>query len=120
MKNSIGEESANSLSSSASKNGAHIASVKAGTSNKWNTTFLPLLISSAREGNSLPGDAIRLELHRSQPKQKLFPHVGEVRGNIRGKASRICIVSSYYVACHSRGDLGHISLLCDVGSTRSN
>lgn len=53
MKNSVGEEGANSLSSSAPKNGAHIASVKAGTSNKRNTTFLPLLISSAREGNSL-------------------------------------------------------------------
>src|SRR5215471_188171 len=53
MKNSVGEEGVNSLSSSAPKNGSHIASVKAGTSNKWNTTFLPLLISSAREGNSL-------------------------------------------------------------------
>src|SRR6516162_8172842 len=53
MKNSVGEEGANSLSSSAPKNGAHIASVKAGISNKQNTTFLPLHISSAREGNSL-------------------------------------------------------------------
>ena len=53
MKNSVGEEGANFLSSSAPKNGAHIASVKTGTSDKRDTSLLTLLISSAREGNGL-------------------------------------------------------------------
>jgi len=52
MKNSVGEEGANFLSSSAPENRAHVAGVKAGASNQWNTAFLPLLISIAREGNS--------------------------------------------------------------------